>query len=254
MNSQLDKIILYFALKYEGNYKKIYEAIKNKEQVFSSDLEQIENKIKSKYITIVNPLYPNSLKQIGTPPIILFYYGDITLLSNSNIVAVIGKREYSMYGKLMTEKIVSGLKDYDATIVSGMAFGIDSIAHQNSLENKMKTIAVLGGGIDYCYPFSNKELYECIKKDGLIISEFPNEIVPEPQNFLIRNRIIAALCEYLLVIEAKYKSGTMNTVAYALEFGKDIFAVPSLATSESGCNHLIKQGAKLVECAKDIYE
>ena len=254
MNGQIDKIILYFAIKYNGNYKKIYEAIKNKEQVYSSDLNDIESKIKSKYITIVNPLYPNSLKQIGTPPIILFYYGDITLLSRSNIVAVIGKREYSMYGKQMTEKIVSELKDFDATVVSGMAFGIDSIAHENSINNNMKTIAVLGGGIDYCYPLSNKELYDKIKKDGLIISEFPNDIVPEPHNFLIRNRIIAALGEYLVVIEAKFKSGTMNTVAYALEFGKDIFAVPSLATLESGCNQLIKQGAKLIECAKDIYE
>jgi DNA processing protein len=248
------KTLLYFAIKYNGNFKKIYQAIKEKEAVPIKELNNIESKIKCNYITIVDSNYPNFLKNIGSPPFVLFYYGDISLINNPNKVAVIGNRVYSLYGKEMTQKIVKELKEYNATIVSGLALGIDGIAHKEALDNNMKTIAILGGGIDYCYPVSNRILYENIKENGLVLSEYPNNISPEPQNFLIRNRLIASLSDYILVTEAKYKSGTMNTVAYGLEFGKDIFAVPYLASDSSGCNYLIKQGAKLVECAKDIYE
>ena len=248
------RIILFFAIKYNGNYKKMYQAIKDHEIVSQSDLEKIESKINCNYITIVDANYPKYFQSIGFPPLILFYYGNINLLTSFNKVAVIGNRNYSMYGKEMTEKIVKELKEYDAVIVSGLALGIDSIAHNEALNNNMNTIAVLGGGIDYCYPLSNKHLYDKIKHNGLILSEYPNNVIPEAQNFLIRNRIIAAISDYILVSEAKYKSGTMNTVSYALEYGKDIFAVPNLANIGSGCNYLIKQGAKLVECAKDIYE
>ena len=248
------KVLLYFALKYHGNYKDIYNAIKNKEPIKKSEIEAIEDQIKCQYVTILDSNYPYKLKNIGTPPIVLFYYGDLGLLNKNNIIAVIGNREHSQYGKEMTEKIVVELKDYQAVTISGLAIGIDAIAHQTSLDNDLNTIAVLGGGIDYCYPNNNQKLYENIKNKGLIISEYPNDIIPKPQNFLIRNRIIAALADCIVVTEAKYKSGTMNTVAYGLEFGKDIFAVPTLANCQSGCNYLIKQGAKLVECAKDIFE
>ena len=248
------RINLYLALKYKGNYQKINEAIKRKEQVDLNIAESLERKLKCKYVTILDSNYPRYLRSITTPPLILFYYGDLSLLYRNNMVSIIGKRENSSYGKEMTEKIVKGLQDYHATIISGMALGIDSIAHNKALECNLKTIAVLGGGIDYCYPQSNKELYERIKKEGLIISEYPGDVVPEPHNFLIRNRIIAGLSESIVVIEANYKSGTMNTVAYGLEFGKDIFAVPGLANCNSGCNYLIKQGAQLIETASDLYE
>lgn len=248
------KVLLYFALKYDGDYKKILQAVSSKEHVENKDIENIESKIKCKYVTIIDREYPISLKHIGTPPFVLFYYGDISLLNNYNKIAVIGKRECSIYGEEMTKKIVKQLKFYKIVTVSGLAKGIDSIVHITSLENKIKTIAVLGSGIDYCYPIANKEIYEKIKTNGLIISEYPNNLSPSPQNFLVRNRIIAALSESIVVIEANYKSGTMNTVTYGLEFGKDIFAVPTLATANSGCNQLIKQGAKLIENANDIFE
>ena len=248
------KILLYFAIKYEGNYEKIYQAIKNKEQVKKEEIEQIEKKLKCNYITIIDPLYPLKLKSIVTPPIVLFYYGDINLLTHSNNVAIIGTRKNSTYGQEMTLKIVSGLKKYQANTVSGLATGIDGIGHQASIDNGVKTIAVLGSGIDYCYPSENKKIYEYIKENGLIISEYPGTLKPNKSFFLIRNRIIAAISEYIVVIEAKYKSGTMNTVAYGLEYGKEICCIPHLANEESGCNMLIKQGAKLIETAKDIYE
>lgn len=248
------KIILYFALKYNGDYKSMLNAIKNHEVVEKEQLKDIENKINCKYVTIIDIDYPLSLKTTATPPLILFYYGNLELLNKNNKVAVIGKRKITKYGEEMTKKIIDGLKKYNPIVVSGMALGVDSIAHNISLNNNMDTIAVLAGGIDYCYPASNYCLYNKIKEKGLIISEYPNDIVPKPQNFIIRNRIIAALSDYICVIEANYKSGTMNTVAYGLEYNKEICCVPFLANQESGCNMLIKQGAKLIECAKDIYE
>lgn len=248
------KVLLYFALKYKGDYKKILNAITEKEQVDETALLEVESKIKCKYITLLDLDYPVALRQTGTPPFVLFYYGDISLLNKVNKIAVIGTRNNSLYGQEMTNKIVKEFKFYNFVCVSGLASGIDSIAHQVSLDNDIKTIAVLGSGIDYCYPSINIDIYNNIKEKGLVISEYPNDTVPQPYYFLIRNRIIAALSEYICVIEASYKSGTMNTVAYGLEFGKDICCVPSLANTSSGCNKLIKEGARLVESLKDIIE
>ena len=248
------KIILYLALKYEGDFNKILKAIEEHEPVSKEELKNVEKRINSKYVTIIDVEYPTCLKHIANPPFVLFYYGNINLLNGNNKVAVIGKRKFSSYGEQMCKKIVNELKAYNATIVSGLALGIDAIAHQISLNNKMNTVAVLGSGIDYCYPPSNIDIYNQIKEKGLIISEYPNKQIPEPKNFLVRNRIIAAVSEYIVVIESNFKSGTMNTVSYGLEYNKEICCVPFLANQESGCNHLIKQGAKLVEGAKDIYD
>lgn len=250
----MKKILLYFALKYQGDYKKIIQAIKNKEQVSQKQLENIESEIQCQYLTIIDHNYPDCLKHIATPPIVLFYYGDINLLNYASKIAIIGKRENSIYGKNMCIELIDGLSSQEHVIVSGLAKGIDSIAHQAALKKNLKTIAILGSGIDYCYPKMNFNLYEEIKKSGLVISEYPNSLAPQPQNFLIRNRLIAAISSKIVIIEANYKSGTMNTVSFALEYGKEICCVPNLANKKSGCNYLIKQGAKLVETAQDILE
>lgn len=248
------KVLLYFALKYHGDYTKMYKAIKEKELISRSELEAVEERIKCKYLTILDPKYPMWLKSISTPPIVLFYYGDIDLINKPNKIAIIGSRNNSVYGESMTKKIIKELKEYDCVIVSGMALGIDSIAHECALANQIPTIAILGGGIDYCYPPSKIQLYNTLKEKGLILSEYPFDNPPEANNFLIRNRIIAALSDKIVVVEANVKSGTMNTVAYGLDMGKDIYAVPTLANVNSGCNVLIKECAKLVENAKDIYD
>ncbi len=247
------RILLYFSLKYQGDYSQIFQAIQNKEKVDPSDLEQIEQRIQCNYLTLLDKDYPESLKHIYNPPWVIYYYGDLSLL-NTKMVAMIGTRQASEYGKRMCEKIVAESKSYPYSIVSGLAYGIDSIAHQQAINHQIKTIAVLGSGIDYCYPKAHLQLYEAIKEKGLILSEYPNRLPPQKNYFLVRNRLIAALSEQVVVIEANYKSGTMNTVAYALEYGKDICCVPHMANQKSGCNLLIKQGAKLVECAKDIFE
>lgn len=248
------KIILYFALKYDGDYSKMLQAIKCHEVVNNEDLKNIEERIKCQYVTIIDANYPAYLKTIATPPLILFYYGNLSLLNSNIKIALIGKRKMSEYGKKMTTKIVDELVGCSACIISGLALGIDSLAHEMALNNNLNTVAILGSGIDYCYPKSNQIIYEKIKERGLIISEYPNMVIPQPQNFLIRNRIIAALSDYIVVIEANIKSGTMNTVSYGLEYNKEICCVPYLANHNSGCNMLIKQGAKLIETAADIFD
>lgn len=247
------RILLYFSLKYKGDYKKIYNAIVEKQKPDKEVLNTIESKIKCNYLTILDENYPESLKKIYNPPWVIYYYGDINLINNKNIIGIIGTRNNSVYGKDMCQKIVKECKEYNCVIISGLALGIDVIAHKQALDENIKTIAVLGSGIDYCYPKDNQMIYQKIKNNGLVISEYPNILIPRKNNFLIRNRLIAALANQLVVIEAAYKSGTMNTVTYALEYGKDVGCVPTLATHNSGCNYLIKQGAKLIECAKDIF-
>ena len=247
------KVLLFFALKYDGDVQEIYNAITRKEKI-EENIDNIEEKIHCSYMTIMDADYPLRLRAIMQPPIVLFYYGDKELLNSLNNVAVIGTRKNSPYGYEMANKIVKGLKKYDSVIISGLASGIDGISHECALNNDMKTIAVLGGGIENCYPPGNQELYDKIKEKGLILSEYPLNAQPKPMNFLIRNRIIAALSDKIVVVEANLRSGTMNTVRYGLEYGKDIYCVPNLANVMSGCNYLIKDGAKLVENAKDIME
>ena len=133
-----------------------------------------------------------------------------------------------------------------------MAKGIDSVAHITSIHHGGRTIAVLGSGIDYCYPWENLELYKIIKEKGLVISEHPNIIPPEPENFPMRNRIIAGLAKGILITEAKKRSGTLITVNFGQSLSKEIMCVPYPCYEDSGCNQLIKEGAYLVEDADDV--
>ena len=247
-------LLIYFAVKYEGDWLKIYEAITSKEDVEYKVAEQIANNVSSKVLTALDPEYPKYLSRMSRAPFVLFYHGDISLLNDCNDnLAVVGSRKNTLYGRTVTEQIVGKVcKKFN--IVSGLAVGIDAIAHKACIENGGKTIAVLGCGIDYCYPPSNLELYETIKKNHLVISEYPGVTEPQPKFFPIRNRIIAALGKGLLITEARKSSGSSITAAWALEYNKDIMCVPNIAYSNSACNELIKEGAYLVEKAEDVLE
>lgn len=247
-------ILIYFALKYEGDYEKILNAIKSREKINDRAYEEEFNKGEEfKAITIVDYDYPHAFKCIPNPPLVVFYKGDVTLLNNlDKAIAVIGAREYSSYGKDNTFKIVTDLVKEGYMIVSGLARGIDGFAHEAALSANGKTIAVLGSGIDYPYPLSNTALYNEIVEKGLIVSEYPRALKPEPEFFKFRNRLVAALSRGLFIVEAKYRSGTIITASYALERGSDIFCLPERAGMESGTNKLIKDGAYLVESATDI--
>lgn len=249
----MEKILVYFAIKYEGDWDKIYQAINKKEKVDVKEMEEVVSSLDCEYITLINEKYPSRLKHIYKPPFVLFYKGNIDLINSpKKTIGVVGSRKCSKYGCFVTEKLVKELTKENVIIVSGLASGVDSIAHSSCLLGSGDTIAVLGNGVNIFYPSENQELQEEIANKGLLVSEYPPGISAEKENFPKRNRIIAGLSDGILVSEAKYRSGSMITVTRGLELGKEIFCVPDCICNESGCNKLIKEGAKLVECANDI--
>lgn len=241
------KRILYYAVKYEGDFRRISEALLNNE-----DYEDI--KYDGKYITIVDIEYPDALKQLRFKPWILFYEGNINLLKKE-MLGVVGSRDISEYGKACCRELIDNINTKYG-IISGLAKGIDAYAHYLALLHKKSTMAVIGCGIDVVYPKENKELYRSIAKQGLIISEYPNGCKPYAHHFPWRNRIIAALGSSLVVIEAKRRSGTLISVNEALELGKDVYCFPHTYFDENGigCNTLIMQGCNILVDQKDIRE
>jgi len=219
------------------------------------ELEKIE-KIDAKLITILDPTYPKLLKEIYAPAPLLYYFGNLNL-DNDFPLAVVGSRKISEYGRQVTTQIVSELVTFGLTIVSGLALGIDACAHQATLKNSGKTIAILGSGLDQIYPATNRQTaQEIINNGGAVISEFPLGTPPYKSNFPQRNRIIAGLSLGTLVTEAGVKSGALITARFALEQNREIFAVPGNIYSQGsiGTNNLIRMGAKMVTAATDILE
>lgn len=206
-------------------------------------------------ITIDDPEYPKNLKHIHKPPKALYMNGEL-LAADEMAVALVGSRRPSFYGLEICEKLAYDLALRGVTIISGMARGIDSAAHRGALRAKGRTIAVLGSGHGRIYPPENTKLYEEIAKGGAVISEFENDIGPLPYNFPQRNRIISGLSIGVVVVEAAKNSGALITSDYALEQGREVFAVPGKVSSQTsaGTNGLIKDGAKLVQTAEDILE
>lgn len=202
--------------------------------------------------SILDAVYPLELKEIYNPPVLLFYQGDLDLLSHSKL-AVVGSRSSSSYGVQAVQKIISELNNRFA-IVSGLARGIDTAAHMASLRNGGKTIAVIGCGLDIYYPKENKELQTYIGKHHLILTEYAVGEEPLKFHFPERNRIIAGLARGVLVAEAKLRSGSLITCERAMEEGRDIFAIPGsiLDGKSEGCHHLIKEGATCVTTGLDI--
>lgn len=249
-------LLVYLSIKYKGDFKRIVQAIHEKEKVDEEVALGELKKIKSKYITVLDDAYPDELRHIYMPPLVLFYKGDISLLkSAAPRLGVIGSRECTEYGSKMTKELVSGVidgKKDNPVIVSGGARGIDTIALDTCLNNKGKTIAVLGSGLERLYPSVNKEMFEKIAKTGLLITEYPDMVEAAPDNFPARNRLVAGISNKILVTEAYKNSGTNITVLYALRQGKDVMAVPSEAGKNSACNRLIQDGAFLVENVDDL--
>ncbi len=218
----------------------------------SKEVELLKSKDIS-VLTLASPNYPELLRETNGAPPILYYYGELKredILS----ISVVGTRRYTESGQKIATRICSELASKNITIVSGMARGIDSIAHRGALEVSGRTIAVLGCGVDVIYPPENNELYDKIKATGCILSEYPPETQPLPEYFPSRNRIISGLTLGTLVVEAPERSGALITANYALEQNRTVFAIPGRPSDESskGANRLIKQGAVLVEKAEDV--
>jgi DNA processing protein len=204
-------------------------------------------------VTMGDASYPELLRQIFDPPVVLFARGNVDLL-RSTCFAVVGTRRPTPYGIAVAERLAGDLARAGVTIVSGMARGIDSAAHKGTLAAEGSTVAVLGCGVDVVYPSENRKLSLDIAAKGLIVSEFPMGSVAFPQNFPIRNRVISGLSVGLLVVEGAQYSGSAITAKLALDQGRELFAVPGNVTSKLswGPNLLIKQGAKLVQDWNDV--
>jgi DNA processing protein len=199
--------------------------------------------------------YPPRLKEIYDPPAVLYVRGEIKE-SDGLAVAIVGSRRTTPYGRWITEKIARELAGCGVTIVSGMARGIDSLAHWAAISAAQRTLAVLGCGVDVIYPRENHALFSKIIEQGAVLSEFPMGCPPEAGHFPKRNRIISGLSMGVAVIEAGEKSGSLITAGYALEQGREVFAVPGNvgASGSRGTNQLIKDGAKVVMSSEDILE
>lgn len=206
-------------------------------------------------ITLEDDDYPPLLRVVGQAPYVLFYRGRPQVLQQL-CLAIVGSRKASVYGKKVARELARELGAAQVVVVSGLARGIDSEAHQGALDGRGSTVAVLGSGIDVVYPPENRKLYDMIQEQGAIVSEFPPGTHPEASNFPRRNRIISGLCRGVVVVEARQKSGALITADFALEQGRDVFAVPGPVSSENsrGTNNLIKQGANLVSSVEDILE
>ena len=222
------------------------------------DLETEYNKLKEQgieFVTIEDDVYPKRLLQIPDAPYGIFYKG--TLPEDDALsVAVIGARDCSEYGKYVAEELGRYLGQNGVQVISGMARGIDGFSQQAAFMAGGKTTAVLGCGVDICYPAQNKSLYDAISKRGCILSSYPPGTQPRPQNFPPRNRIVSGLADVVVVIEARNKSGTLITVDMALEQGKEVYVVPGRITDRlsDGCNRLLKQGAGVLTSPADFLE
>jgi DNA processing protein len=235
--------------------------LKNKRSVGPTDWAGVERDLKwlgdpnCHLITPFDSEYPALLRQISNAPAVLFVQGNIRRLANPQI-AIVGSRNSTVTGRDNAFKFAQHFSELGFTVTSGLALGIDAAAHQGALKGQGGTIAVLGTGIDKIYPSSHVALAHEIIEKGVLLSEYPIGVPPAPSNFPRRNRIISGLSLGTLVVEAALKSGSLITARYALDQGREVFAIPGSIHSPlaKGCHHLIRQGAKLVETAEDVLE
>ncbi|NBO64121.1 MAG: DNA-protecting protein DprA [Acidobacteria bacterium] len=207
-------------------------------------------------VTLDDPRYPSLLREIHDPPLVLYARGEWLEAAARPCLAVVGSRRSSSYGVNAALSLARELAASGLTIVSGLARGIDAAAHRGALEAVGKTIAVVGTGLDTTYPAEHRKLGEEIINSGAIVSEFPLGTPPLPQNFPYRNRVLSGLSFGVLIIEAAEHSGSLITARLAAEQGRDVYAVPGNITSQTsfGPNYLIKDGAKLIQCGRDVLE
>lgn len=207
------------------------------------------------WITIFDEMYPEQLRQSYGAPLLLFYKGNLSYL-DFPMLGIVGARACTEYGRKVVQTIVPDLISRHIPIVSGLAKGLDTEAHKTTIRLEGKTVGVIGTGIDVCYPAENRSLQREIAKNHLLLSEFPVGTKPKKHHFPYRNRIIAGLSRGVLIVEAKERSGSLITAHQALNEGREVYAVPGSIFNaySTGCNNLIKYGAKPVVSAKDILE
>jgi DNA processing protein len=224
-------------------------------EIIKEQIQQYE-KNEIKVITILDKNYPSLLKEIYQPPWVLFAKGNLSLLEKQPKLAVVGSRQATQYGKSAIRLLFPPLVEKGVVVVSGLATGIDTLAHENAMKNGGDTIAVIAGGLNHIYPKENIELATEMMKTQLVVSEYPPNTKPERWHFPARNRIISGMSNGTFIIEAKRKSGSLITANYAVNEGREVFSLPgSIFNPYSlGTNDLIQQGAKSVMSSEDILD
>ncbi len=247
-------LLLYLSHKYKGDWMAMMKAIKAKEPVNCKEVEEFGQVQKRPFITLMDPEYPDALKNIDQPPFVLYYQGDFGLVSDfRKCVTLVGSREATSYGAKRSREIAEGLAKEGFTIVSGLAKGIDGAAMSGAVESG-KAVGVLGNGLDYHYPSENAALQDRVAEKGLLLSEYPDGVRPSQRNFPNRNRILAGLSYLTLLGGSKPHSGTLITAGYALDDGREVACLPYRADEDSGNNLLIRTGACLVQNVQDVLE
>ncbi len=232
------------------------------EEVFNADVmdrAKMEMDFISKYdikpLFYLDDLYPGRLKHFDYCPILLYYRGDLAYLNALRTVGIVGTRKPSERGKIFTEKLVEDLHAYNTVVISGLAYGVDGIAHKQAVKANLPTIGVMGNSHDLIYPSEHRDVASKMLSCGGLLTEFPSGTKPDRANFPMRNRIIAALSDALVVVESNITGGSIITAEFANEYNKDVFALPGRIDDEKsrGCNALIKRHkAYLIESAEDI--
>jgi DNA processing protein len=225
---------------------------------FASSEEEIKfiEKYKITPLFITDDLYPKRLLNCYDSPVLLYYRGTADL-NAPKIISIVGTRNNSEYGKTVCEKLIDDLAGKNILIISGLAFGIDTIAHKAAIKNNLQTIGVLAHGLDRIYPAQNKSLAKQMIEQGGLLTEFISNTNPDKQNFPKRNRIVAGICDCTVVMESGKKGGSLITAELASSYNKDVFAIPGRTndSKSEGCNYLIKNNkAALITCADDLLE
>lgn len=244
---------LFLLLKLGQTQKNdLWDALQSKQLA-----QKIRQNLKvSHFLTILDKRYPLQLQEIYSPPVVLFYQGDIELLDSKKLLGVVGARQCSSYALQALTQLLPNVIQQQLVLVSGLAKGVDGLTHQLALKHHGKTIAVIGNGLDISYPSCNRALQTQIAHAGLLLSEYPLESRPLKYHFPLRNRIIAGLCQTVLVVEARHHSGSLITANLALQENRNVLALPGRINdiNSTGCNELIAAGAKPVLNSNDILE
>lgn len=235
--------------------KKVQDLVQRRREIQPDDLYKDFCGREIQYIPNCHPAYPKRLRQISDAPYGIFVLGNLPT-DEKPTVAVIGARQCSEYGRYVANQCATQLARAGVAVLSGMARGIDGIAHGAALRAGGDTYAVLGCGVDVCYPSENRTLYEAIKKKGGVLSEYVPGTQPKAGLFPVRNRIISGLADVVLIVEAREKSGTLITADLALEQGKEVYVIPGRVTDplSQGCNRLIRQGAGMMLSVEEMLE
>lgn len=246
-NIEMRDLLMYVWIRCNYNYDKSILLLKDSVTVrCDSDTLFKLNQLNKNYICILDDIYPTKLKQLDKPPICLFYKGDITLI-HSLCIGIIGSRLNDDYGEKVVNELVSRLPS-NCVVVSGLAKGIDGLAHRMAIKYGIKTIGIIGSGLSNVYPICNKDLYEYMEREGLILSEYEYNESIRKEHFVARNRIIAAMSDILVVVESTLHSGTLITVNDMLSLGKEVYVVPHSLFSKLGEGNLrlLSEGANIL--------